>query len=409
MIIVNNLDNETIIGSVSGKTFSVSYSEAKYLQMKAIEARANSAQTMDELRALIDDFEPYTRESYKEMIEQTCPYVVVSRSNNRFYLKYGSMVSSKPMPNELAEKIIKSHEKGIDPKPLVMFWVRFLRNPNYSDDKAKRLVKYITAPYVNHTRAAELMKEQGLSQEVALKAATTTQVAITQEGLLVGYKVSREIFHKYELDENEEVVTRSRYKKQIDPDTGLVTMVEPEYAEERLFQPAVQGEGGDEFYCGFETEGGKLGHFIRVGKVHYLPHWSQVDCNDNRTCCPGLHVGGLSYIKGYQNDGTVTHNIFIDPMHIGAVCDVENSDGALRVKQYFVHSSFKGVNKNLYHSSDYAKWTDAEYDAYVREVVEKTALAKEDAEKFTQEANALRTPKPENPTANVNQESRSGT
>ena len=46
-------------------------------------------------------------------------------------------------------------------------------------------------------------------------------------------------------------------------------------------------------------------------------------------------------------------------MHIGAVpCDV---DGAIRCKQYFVHSSLTGVNGSIYHSSTYAAKTDEEW------------------------------------------------
>jgi hypothetical protein len=355
-----------------------------------VEKKANSAETMADLKVIIDDFEPYTHESYKEIIESACPYIVVNKSTNKFHLTYNGQVSSKAVPPALADKMIKSSEKGIDPKPLVMFWVRFLRNRNFSDKKAKLLVDYIMAPFTNFAKVTELKTKEGLSDEVATKAATTTQVAITQEGLLVGYKVSREVFTKYQLDDEENVITRSRYKKNIDPDTGLVTLDEPEFVEERLFEPAVQGVSGDEFYCGFEKDGGKLGHHIRVGKVHYLPEWNQVNCDDDVSCVKGLHVGGLHYINGYQNDGTVTHNVFIDPMHIGAICDIrKGSDGALRVKQYFVHSSFKGVNKNIYHSSDYAKWTDKEYAAMVEEAVKATALETEALAKFKAEAAAL--------------------
>ena len=53
------------------------------------------------------------------------------------------------------------------------------------------------------------------------------------------------------------------------------------------------------------------------------------------------------------------HNIFVDPMHIGAVPD--DVDGAIRCKQYFVHSSLSGVNGSIYHSSTYAAKTDEEW------------------------------------------------
>jgi hypothetical protein len=77
-----------------------------------------------------------------------------------------------------------------------------------------------------------------------------------------------------------------------------------------------------------------------------------------------LHFGGLKYISGY---GGEIHNVFVDPMHIGAVPDDET--GAVRCLQYFVHSSLAGVNGSIYHSSTYAAMTDAEWDEMREEAV----------------------------------------
>lgn len=41
----------------------------------------------------------------------------------------------------------------------------------------------------------------------------------------------------------------------------------------------------------------------------------------------------------------------------------------MRVKQYFVHSSFCGVNKNIYHPSKYAAINDAEFKAMLAAVI----------------------------------------
>jgi hypothetical protein len=93
-----------------------------------------------------------------------------------------------------------------------------------------------------------------------------------------------------------------------------------------------------------------------------------VNTDDYNSCVPGLHVGGLKYISGYSGE---IHNVFIDPMHVGAVPD--DGDGAIRCKQYFVHSSLAGINGAIYHSSQYAKITDAEFDKMVEEAVKVTA------------------------------------
>lgn len=125
------------------------------------------------------------------------------------------------------------------------------------------------------------------------------------------------------------------------------------------------GQGGDEF-----NSGEKKGHFIRVGQKHWLDSWDQVSTPGRK----GLHCGGLSYISGYQTEGTVTHNIFVDPADIHTVAT--SSDGAMTVKAYFVFSSFAGPNKNIYHSSKYAELNDAEYQKLIQEVVEQAKMKK---------------------------------
>ena len=71
-----------------------------------------------------------------------------------------------------------------------------------------------------------------------------------------------------------------------------------------------------------------------------------MNTNDNATCVKGLHVGGLKYIAWYSGE---IHNVFIDPMHIGAVPDSE--DGAIRCLQYFVHSSIVSQHLQMYRST----------------------------------------------------------
>jgi hypothetical protein len=394
MSMVNINRTETLIsGSINGKPFSVTYDEKKYALMKELELKASQVETMEDLRAIVAELEPLTKESYKEIVETACPYLFVNKHTNKFYLQFNNVLSSKAIPQALVDRILTSVEKKIDITPLIKCWIRFLRNVNYSDSKAVLFAQYINATYTDSKVASTLQREQGLSNEVAGALATTPQVAITLEGLIVGYKVSKEILHRYDLNEEEEVVTKSRYKKTVDPDTGLVTYAEPEFVEERLFEPAIQGTSGDEFWCvGSDINGtsySKKGHHIRVGASHYLDNWEQVNCNDGQSCVKGLHMGGLNYIHGYQNDGTVTHNVLVDPMDIGAVCDIHSGDGAMRVRRYFVHSSFAGVNKNIYHSSKYAAMNDEEYKKSLEEVVNKTQMSKADMDKQLDEAMAL--------------------
>lgn len=391
MINVSRISDTVISGSINGVPFSVSYDEQKYKVMKELELQSTIVTTMDELKVIVAEFQPLTKESYKEIVETASPYLFVNKHTNKFYLQYNGILSSKVIPQILVDKILYSVEKDLDITPLIKCWVRFLRNPNFSDDKAYRFAQYITATYTDDVRVTELVEEQGLSHQTALQLATTPQVAITIEGLIVGYKVSEEITTRFILDEDEDIVTKSRYTKSIDPDTGLITYSKPEFVEELLFQPAVMKNRGDEFWCvGVNVNGipyQKKGHHIRVGAAHFLDSWDQINCNDSATSVKGLHIGGLSYIKGYQNEGTSTHNILVDPADIGAI--VSQGDGAMRVKRYFVHSSFAGVNKNIYHSSTYAAMTDQEYKESVEQVVKATQQKHEELDKQLSEVKAL--------------------
>ena len=133
------------------------------------------------------------------------------------------------------------------------------------------------------------------------------------------------------------------------------------------------GDGGDPFYCEGPNGYSKPGHFIKVGCVHRLASWDQVNTNDYHSCVPGLHFGGLEYINRISGE---IHNIFVDPMHIGAVPD--DNTGAIRCLQYFVHSSLAGVNGSIYHSSTYAAMTDSQWAEARKEAVEKSSSRIED-------------------------------
>lgn len=384
-IIVNRI-GDSLTGSYGNKTFGVSFSPERYSAMKELEDKAAEASSIEELNIIIQSFEILTKEDFKELIESVCPDIYINKASGKFYLKISNtikggdkvIISSIAMPNVLVDRIKDSLDKGIDYTPLVKFWIRWLRNPvlrkkikKDQEEFSNRVFTYINAIYINDELVNTLMEEEGLSKEVAQERATTYQVKITKEGLLCTYKVSRELNFKYGLDDDGEVITMDRYTKSIDSETGIVTYNEPEFVEQRVFEPAVMGQGGDAFFC--EELGAtnkEPGHVIRVGATHRLPNWECVDTNNHRSCVKGLHVGGLSYIKGYQHDNTVTHNVFVDPMHVGAVPAASHeNDGAIRCLQYFVHSSFSGLNGSIYHSSQYAELTDIEWVDMKKEII----------------------------------------
>lgn len=385
MININRVGG-SITGSANGKNFGVKYTPEKYKTMSDIADRANAADSIDDLNNALQDFAPFMKDGYAELIETACPNLSVNDETGKFYLKTtdGVTISSKALPQPLVERILISVEKGIDFLPIVKFWTRWLRT-NPTDLKSIRLANYVNQTTVDYDLKAELEKD-GVAAAVALERATVYQTPITKEGLLCTYKVSREVLTKF--DKDGKIVPR--YGKEVDEDTGEVTSNIPLEVEDRLFEPAVVGNRYDEFYCytldqAFQKP--KPGHFIRVGRVHELPSWDQVNCNDNQSGVKGLHCGNLDYIKGFQDSGTVTHNTFIDPFDIGAITN--DGSGALRVRKYYTHSSTIGINRSIYHSSNFAALNDMEWDELRKAAIKASEVKAKEAEAQAAETAAL--------------------
>lgn len=369
MITTNRLEDR-IVGTINGKPFSCMFSAEKFTAMRELQGKANTAATMDELRQIVSQFEILAKESYKELVQSRTEHLAVNPVTNEFFLRIddGSkvFVSDKALPVQFVERIMKALDKELEIEPLIKAWTYFLRpipgRPAYTHQRGEDFANYISAPYVNADMMRTLMQKEGLTEDAARVIATTTQVGITQEGLLACYKVSEEMFDpKYALKDGKKVEI-PRYEQKIDEETGLISYIEPEFDEDRIFRPVMMREGGDAFWC--EGNGRRtLGHRIRVGCSHYLENWDQVSSPGSK----GLHCGGLEYIRGYQKEGTMTHNIFVHPSDIHSISMY--GDGAMTVKRYFVHSTFKGANKNIYHSSDYGKLVDTEYQAILKEVI----------------------------------------
>ncbi len=373
MISINVIDDK-ISGSYGDKTFCIDFNKEVYTKMLELAEKANTAVTMEDYKTVLEQFEPLTVQDYTKTVQDKCEHIHVNKSTGEFFLQHNGVVSSIPMPEALVERIYESMDKGLDFMPLIKMWTRWLRNPvlrtkmkkGWGKEFCERFFNYINLKYVHPVLKKELMEEHGLSEEVAERRATMYQMKITKEGLLNGYKVSTEILTKFKQDEDGEVQEVPRYKRTFNVDTGEIESEGlPEHVEDRLFQPAIMGTSGDAFYCEGSNGYATPQHFIKVGCTHRLASWDLVNTNDRHSCVPGLHFGGLEYISSITGE---IHNIFVDPMHIGAVPDDET--GAARCLQYFVHSSLAGVNGSIYHSSTYAAKTDEQWAEMRAKIVE---------------------------------------
>jgi hypothetical protein len=364
-ITLNRIENSITGSYVNAETnenisFGVQYTEEKWKKMVDYQNATLDVVSMDELKSILTEFAVLAKDDLKTKIETICPDLYVQPATNNFYLKVNGRIINNVIPQPIVDRILKSVEKGIDAAPMIKACIRFMRNPNFSQAKFEKFAWYIDQTTLLHKSYDALIAE-GYTPEIAKERATVFQVSITLEGLLCTYKVSTEVLTKFVKDAEGKAKEVSRFESEVDEDTGTITYKQPDYAEDRIFKPAVQGDNGDAFFMEsiLGLSAPKEGHRIKVGHIHYLKEWSQVNCNDDQSCVKGLHVGNLNYIGGYQHQGTVTHEVFVDPMDIGAI--VQDNTGAIRVRRYFVYRSYIGPNKNLYQSSHYAKLTNDEW------------------------------------------------
>lgn len=371
-----NVIGDMISGSYGNTPFSREYEKDIYDQMTELAQQADEVDTVEEYNKILAEFSLLTTQDFNSKAHILSFLGGVSLFKDpagRHYVQFDDGdVIDVPLPEVLVQRFIYSDAVGTDVTPLYKLWMRWLRNPILhmknsdcqGDDFTRRFFEFIDMKYVHPKLKKELMEEHGLSEELAETRATMYQVKITKEGLVNAFKVSREILHKYDTETGEEV---PRYQRTFNPDTGEIDSDGlPEHVEDRLFEPSVKGQSGDAFYCEGANGYSEPQHFIKVGCTHRLPSWEMVNTNDNQSCVKGLHVGGLKYIAWYSGE---IHNIFVDPMHVGAVPD--SQDGAIRCLQYFVHSSLAGVNGSIYHSSKYAALTDEEWEEMKDEIIAK--------------------------------------
>lgn len=373
MISINVIGN-LISGSYGNTPFSRRYEKDIYDQMTSLASQADEVDSVEEYNKILAEFSLLATEDLNEKFphaEFAGGTTLFKDAAGRYFTKFADgIIIDIPMPQALVDRVFDSMDSGTAVDPLFKLWMRWCRNPilrkkikdGKGDDFSRRFFEFIDMKYVHPRLKIEYMEEHGLSEELASERATMYQVKITKEGLVNAFKVSREIMHKYDSETGEEV---PRYQRTFNIDTGEIEGDGlPEHVEERIFEPSVMGNTGDKFYCEGANGYSEPHHLIRVGCTHRLPSWSLVNTDDERSCVPGLHVGGLKYIAWYTGE---IHNVFVDPMHVGAVPNSE--DGAIRCLQYFVHSSLVGVNGSMYHSSKYAALTDEQWEEMKEEII----------------------------------------
>lgn len=295
------VNDERLNGSLNGKAFNVPFTKDLYDKLKD---SAKSLETIEE----VSDFDAWT-ESVQSILDGTdqgdvitsaCQDLMVDNATGKYYLIADGKTSKVAVPQRLVDVILESVEKEIDATPIIKAWTKFLRNVNFTEAKAELFAQYITALTVDSDELNKLIEDEGYTYDKAVDRATYNDVAITQEGLIVTKKYAKLLTEGWTIDKETNKAVKTPLfvtTKSVDQFSGEVTEKTdmPEFAEELTFEPPMQARSGNAFSChGIGEDEPKLDHVVRVGKIHRLKDWSQVNTNDHQSCVPGLHVGRLS-------------------------------------------------------------------------------------------------------------------
>lgn len=357
---------DLITGTINGKPFSMAKNDANYKYI----VKAQKENTPE------SEIREYVKNSRNFEVADSNKFLVFKPATNEYFLSFDGYRSKQAIPPFLRERIETAFDKGDDIMPFVKGWARLLDNVRYNPVLATHFDTYISAKYIDKVEAKRLVDEEDYTKEAAEALCTYDDLAFTQEGMLVTYKVARQVTWEYTMELQEDghykKVKKDLHKRipaKLDPTTGDVlepeTFEKPASKEEFVFTPAIY-TNGDKFFSG-----DALGYIYQVGKVQYLPE----DALRNLSHTfggGGLYTGGLSYVEGYRNSGTHVLVCFIDPADI---LSFQCEGAAMRVDAIMPNNIWDEdvILKGTYHSSDYKKMSEDR----IAEIIKKLEAANE--------------------------------
>jgi len=352
----------SLVGVVDGKPFNLPRTDYTLSELEVLQSNPES--TVEDVMELVEN-------SRGVVIAATNKYLVFNPITRAYFLSYQGSVSTYPIPSSLVEYIETSFDKDIDFMPVIKAWARLLANPRINKDMIAWFNTYLDTMYVDSTQVDTLV-EEGYALFEAAAMSTYPDIAITQEGLLATYKVAEMVTWKYTMEEDEDGNwTKKRNTKYdwvpavLDEVTGVVITPGyqdlPEFKEDILFTPAIC-KSGDKFFSGT-----KLGYVYEVGKVQQLPANAKRNLSNNFGG-GGLYIGGLNYVKGFNNEDTEVLTCFVNP---GDILSFQSEGHAIRVDALMPNNVWlESVKlKGMYHSSDYSTLSEDRLNDLIEEAV----------------------------------------
>lgn len=357
MIIVNTDLRSFISGVCSGTNFSIPFTKDKLDKLKELEAQSKNLTSYEEFKDVVAQFRKELKVDYKSTLSDKLDSVSYVPETGQYHLTLGKGYSAVYIPEKIMNLIIDNDSRGIENTPIINMCRRFLANPKPTQDRFNMLANYVTQTWLDYNAMEELMDSQGLSEEVATKFCTYSDIQITQEGYLKTSKVV-DVIKGIESSETGQKLQRDSRGRFIKP-----TQKQRSYLESMEFEPAIY-KSGDKFYSG-----GVLGYKYEIGKLASLPSWDFTSLVDNTFHHKGLHTGGLAYVNSYLHGDRQLLDVFVCPSQIAKFTD--EGIGEMTCKEFFIFgtSTIDGNMRSLYHTSTYAKIQSEQIQKDMEELV----------------------------------------
>lgn len=345
-----NKTKEKISGMVGFNAYAIPFDATVYQTLLEIEEDIYTASTPSDVQVLIEVAnEVIAAATVKRHVNSYISENVKFVDGLYYLIAPNGVVSVVPIPEELVERMISAKHEDLTVEPYLKAWTWFLRNEQFSLAKAKLFGRYINAKYSDKKIYNELIA-QGYTEAKAKEFSTYDEVSITKSGLLSTYK-----YVDYQGSNHEKAV--DRYEE-----------TPTSHAEDCIFLPPVMGRSGE-----LVLVDGVPQHEVVIGRIHELPSWNSVNCNDSQSCVKGLHVGSQTYINGYGGRTSFLLNCLVSPSDIGAFVQGHGADsGALRVLRYFPVSVNTAPNKGRYHESTLLDKVESEWQKERQRAIDDT-------------------------------------
>lgn len=269
-----------------------------------------------------------------------------------------------PVPLDLVEVIKEYHENGYPMEAIINFWKLLMLNPDVTVRES--LFGFIAKHDFSLTDAGYMI----VYKAVAYRSENQNPLAefISNRYLHVKKEWScspRKYVVYFDQETGEYHITKTVTAENWDLENKQVEIIgNLNYLYENLDQYT---NTEDAPYTDKYTH--KMS--IKLGEIVRMPR-AECDADPERGCSYGLHVGATSYVEGYASEGDAVLVCYVNPMHVVAVPNHDNSK--MRVTEYFPFAVATYENRKIdiieqkYFESDYCEYEVAELEEMVAKI-----------------------------------------